>query len=41
VIGNESGGGEEMLQSSGPGGRLFQRCGAVMDNSKSLYFRQP
>ena len=28
MIGNDSGGGKEMVRSSG--GRSFQRCGAVM-----------
>ena len=29
VIGNDGGGGKEMVRSSG--GRSFQRCGAVMN----------
>ena len=32
MIGNNGGGGKEMVRSSG--GRSFQRCGAVMDMAR-------
>ena len=34
MIGNDGGGGEEMVRSSG--GRSFQRHGAVLDNDSAI-----
>ena len=34
MIGNDGGGGEEMVR--GPGGRSFQRRGTVLDNDSAI-----